>query len=173
MNDLIEKSLRTKRETRSIEFKQSFDPQSAGEWCELIKDLAAIANSGGGIIIFGLDNSGVPTGQPVDAITAIDPAEIANKVSRYTGLVDFEFEFRTLEKASHKLAAFVIPAVSVPLVFQKPGTYDIGGGKQRTAFGLGTVYFRHGAKSGPGTSEDRGGPSCLDSMFHSLSGASR
>jgi len=39
-------------------------------------------------------------------------------------------------------------------VFQKPGTYDIGSGKQRTAFSVGTVYFRHGAKSEPGTSED-------------------
>jgi hypothetical protein len=48
----------------------------------------------------------------------------------------------------------LIQPVSIPLVFQKPGTYDIGGGKQRTAFGVGTIYFRHGAKSEPGTSED-------------------
>jgi len=59
-----------------------------------------------------------------------------------------------LMKHSVKLAAFVIPSVAVPILFEKPGTYDIGGGKQRTAFGVGTVYFRHGAKSEPGTSED-------------------
>ncbi len=40
------------------------------------------------------------------------------------------------------------------MVFTSPGTYDAGGGKQKTAFGVGTVYFRHGAKSEPGTSED-------------------
>jgi hypothetical protein len=39
-------------------------------------------------------------------------------------------------------------------VFQKPGTYDIGSGKQKAAFSIGTVYFRHGAKSEPGTSDD-------------------
>ncbi|KPJ64660.1 hypothetical protein AMJ44_12345, partial [candidate division WOR-1 bacterium DG_54_3] len=44
--------------------------------------------------------------------------------------------------------------VSIPIVFRKPGTYDIGSGKQRTAFSVGTVYFRHGAKSEPGTSDD-------------------
>jgi hypothetical protein len=29
-----------------------------------------------------------------------------------------------------------------PIVFSKPGTYDIGGGKQKTAFSAGTVYFQ-------------------------------
>jgi hypothetical protein len=52
------------------------------------------------------------------------------------------------------LIAFVIQPAAIPLVFEKPGTYDIGAGKQKTAFGVGTVYFRHGAKSEPGTSED-------------------
>jgi hypothetical protein len=47
-----------------------------------------------------------------------------------------------------------IRAVSIPIVFTNPGTYDVGGGKQKTAFGRGTVYFRHGAKSDPGTTKD-------------------
>ena len=42
----------------------------------------------------------------------------------------------------------------MPLIFTAPGTYDVGGGKQKTAFSAGTVYFRHGAKSEPGTSDD-------------------
>jgi hypothetical protein len=152
MTDLINKALTAKRESKHVEFKDSFDP--TGQWCELIKDLAAIANSGGGIIVFGLDSLGVPTGESVKAIAAIDPADIANKISKYTGLVDFEFEIRSLEKDGHPLVAFVIQPVAIPLVFEKPGTYDIGAGKQRTVFSVGTVYFRHGAKSEPGTSND-------------------
>jgi hypothetical protein len=152
--DIIAKALTVKRESKYIEFKQSFDPNLPGAWCELIKELVAIANSGGGIIVFGLDSLGVPTGASIDAITSIDPADIANKVSRYTGLVDFEFEIRRLTKKGQNLVAFVVQPVSVPLVFKNPGTYDIGSGKQRTAFGVGTVYFRHGAKSEPGKSED-------------------
>jgi hypothetical protein len=154
MTDLVKKALTAKRESKHIEFKQSFDPNSAGEWCELIKDLAAIANSGGGIIIFGLDSLGVPTGESVNAIAAIDPADIANKISKYTGSVDLEFEIRSLDKKGHPLVAFVVLPVAIPLVFAKPGTYDTGSGRQRTAFGVGTIYFRHGAKSEPGTSED-------------------
>jgi len=58
MIDLIQKALTAKRESKHVEFKQGFDPGSAREWCELIKDLAAIGNSGGGIIVFGLDIAG-------------------------------------------------------------------------------------------------------------------
>jgi hypothetical protein len=119
----------SKRESKHVEFKQGFDNSARG-WCELIKDLAAIAKSGGGIIVFGLNNLGVPTDESVEAIASIDPADVANKVSKYTGLVDFEFEIRTLEKKGRRLIAFVIQPVSIPLVFEKPGTYDIGGGEQ-------------------------------------------
>ena len=126
--DIVVNALSVKRESKHVEFKQSFDPNSPGEWCELIKDLVAIANSGGGIIVFGLDSLGVPTGASVDAITSIDPADIANKVSRYTGLVDFEFEIRRLTKKGRNLVAFVIQPVSIPLVLKNPVpmTSDLG-----------------------------------------------
>ncbi len=154
MPDFIEKALNAKRESKYVEFKETFDPNSAQNWCEIVKDLVAIANSGGGIILFGVDNLGKPCGSLTKPITNLDPADVANKVSKYTGAVDLEFEIHEMKKGKTKLVAFVIHAVSIPIVFRKPGTYDIGGGKQRTAFSVGTVYFRHGAKSEPGTSDD-------------------
>ncbi|MCX7175111.1 MAG: ATP-binding protein [Proteobacteria bacterium] len=152
--DIFQRALSAKRESKYIEFKSTFDPSSAGEWCELIKDIVSIANSGGGIILFGVDSEGSPTGDSIKEISDIDPAEIGNKIAKYTGPVDVEFTIHELNKQSHSLIAFVVRSVSVPVVFQKPGTYDIGEGKQKTAFSKGTVYFRHGAKSEPGTSED-------------------
>lgn len=154
MKDIIHKALSAKRESKYIEFKQSFDPSLSGEWCELIKDIVAIANSGGGIIVFGLNDTGDPSSKSVETIAHIDPADIANKIYKYTGPADLEFDIRTFKKNAQQLVAFVIQGVSIPLVFEKPGTYDIGSGKQRTAFSVGTVYFRHGAKSEPGTSDD-------------------
>lgn len=153
MLDLVERALSADRESKRIEFKQGFDPNSPGEWCELIKDIVAISNSGGGIIVFGLDSRGTPTGTSVEGKSQIDPADIVNKLSRYTGAVDLELDIRELEKNGRKLQAFVIQPASMPLVFQKPGTY-VGSGKQRTAFSVGTIYFRHGAKSEPGASDD-------------------
>src|SRR5450631_1757158 len=154
MKEMVEKSLAATRGSKQIEFKEMFDPAVPGEWCELIKDIVAIANSGGGIIVFGLRSDGSVAGQPLSAIESIDPADVGSKVGKYTGPVDLEFEVRALTKEGHKLISLIIKPVAIPLVFQKPGTYDVGGGKQKTAFGVGTVYFRHGAKSEPGTSDD-------------------
>ncbi len=49
------------RETAAVEFKSAFDVHSNREWCELLKDVVAIANSGGGVIVIGLDDHGAPS----------------------------------------------------------------------------------------------------------------
>lgn len=154
MKDLVKRALKAKRESKRIEFKRGFDASSPGESCELIKDIVAIANSGGGIIVFGLDSGGAPTAESVKAISETDPADIANKLTKYVGVPTFEFESIELKKQRHSLHALLIFRAPLPHVFQKPGTYEIDGAKQKTAFGVGTIYFRHGAKSEPGNSDD-------------------
>jgi hypothetical protein len=42
-----------KRESRLLDFKQAFDPGDTGDWCELIKDLVAMANTLGGSPVSG------------------------------------------------------------------------------------------------------------------------
>jgi len=154
MGDLIKKALAAPRESKHIEFKRSFDPTSRPQWCEVIKDIVAIANSGGGILVFGLDDNGKPTGFDVSPIVALDPAEIADKITSFTGAVDLEFEIQSLSKDSHALVAFVIHASSLPLVFERAGKYDNESGNKTDAFARGTLYFRHGAKSEPANSSD-------------------
>jgi hypothetical protein len=153
MTDFLKKGLDAKRESKSVEFKESLDVNSPGEWCEIIKDVVAIANSGGGIIMIGIGNHGEPSSYNADPLLKFEPADITSKIHKYTG-VNFEVEIIEQRKRRKKFAAMLVPTVAIPIVFSKPGTYNIGGGKQKTAFGVGTVYFRHGAKSEPGTSED-------------------
>jgi hypothetical protein len=154
MNETVVKALNAKRESKYIEFKEALDVSSQGEWCEIIKDVVAIANTGGGVILIGVDNQGDPTGFDVKPILEIDSADITNKIHKYTGVQFSEFEISEEEKHGCTIAALTIHGVSIPIVFTKPGTYDIGGGKQKSAFAAGTVYFRHGAKSEPGNTED-------------------
>ena len=45
-------------ESASLDFKSSFDPESKQDWCELIKDIVAMSNSGGGSIVVGVDDDG-------------------------------------------------------------------------------------------------------------------
>lgn len=66
----LKRAQEARRESRSIEFKKEFDPRSPRDWCELLKDIAAIANSGGGFIIFGADSRGFPVAAELDLIRA-------------------------------------------------------------------------------------------------------
>lgn len=154
MDSLITKALSADRESKSIEFKREFDPSSRPQWCEIIKDIVAIGNSGGGIIIFGLKDDGSPSGIDVQAIKKIDPAEISNKISSFTGAADLEFEIHSLIKDGHDIVAFLIRSAPIPLVFEKEGAYDIQSGGKGSAFAKGSIYFRHGAKSEPARNSD-------------------
>lgn len=148
-------ALAANRESRSVEFKRELGLDTPGTWCELLKDIVAIANSGGGVIVIGLDDRGLPTGWDPGVLLAMDPADLTNKFSKYVG-EDFDgFELAEASKGRRRLAIFVVDErVGAPLTFQRPGTYADEPGKQKTAFSRGTVYFRHGAKSEPGTSRD-------------------
>ena len=54
-----------------------------------------------------------------------------------------------------RIAAIIVSSVDIPMIFVRPGTYPISGtNKQDRVFSEGTIYFRHGAKSEPGTTED-------------------
>ena len=148
------KALQATKETKRLDFKEQFNPASPREWCEVIKDLVAMANSGGGLILVGLKDDGNPSGWDVSPVLGLDPAEMVDKISRYTGEQFDGFTIQSVVKDESTVACITVDRSEIPLVFVKPGTYDIGGGKQNTAFGQGTVYFRHGAKSEPGNSKD-------------------
>lgn len=154
MSELVDKGLKAKRESKYVDFKRSFNPASAGEWCELIKDIVAMANIGGGVIVVGLDNGGVPSKHDVKPVLDIDHATLVDKICKYTGCQFSDIEIHEANKQDEQVAIFEISGVKVPLVFQKVGTYEVSPRKQKTAFSRGTVYFRHGAKSEPGTTED-------------------
>ena len=154
MDKLIIKSLSADRESKYIEFKSTFDDDSPQDWCEIIKDIIALSNSGGGVILFGLDDMGNPTGYNHRKILDLDPADITNKMSKYLGIQFSEFELMEREKNGCKIALMAIEGHSIPIVFKKPGTYSDGEKGQKTAFKEGSVYFRHGAKSAPGNTED-------------------
>lgn len=151
----VERARTIRRESRYIDFKEQFDVADDGEWLELLKDFVALANSGGGAIMVGLRNNGQPSGEDVSAVLGLDAATIGDKVHRYTNEHFSAFEVTEIRRDGKRLAVIEVGAAeSAPLAFTRVGTYHIGNGKQRTAFSKGTVYFRHGAKSEPGTAGD-------------------
>lgn len=141
-------------EEAGVDFKAKFDPAMPQDWCELVKDIVAMANSGGGVIVFGVNDDGTPAEGDLKPIEALDPALVVDKLKKYTDQHFAEFSLRTGTRRGASVVILVISRTTMPIVFTSPGTYDAGGGKQKTAFSKGTVYFRHGAKSEPGTSDD-------------------
>ncbi|MCK5108342.1 MAG: putative DNA binding domain-containing protein, partial [Methanosarcinales archaeon] len=148
--------------TAYIDFKDGFDIDSEKDWCDIVKNSVAMANSGGGIILIGAGDDGVPSGSDVTPVLDIDPAVLADMIAAYTGERFSGFKIAELDKEGVKIAALLIESVSIPMAFIKPGTYDIddggdageGNGMQQTVFESGAVYFRHGARSEPGNSSD-------------------
>lgn len=143
-----------KKESRAIDFKERFDPRSSQDWARIIKDIIAMANSGGGIILFGVKDNGSSSDFDKNLILSIDPAVICDKISAYTKEDFSEFDIVEIIRGRKKFAALFIASAPSPIVFTKPGTDINDGGKQKPAFVRGSVYFRHGAKSEPGTTND-------------------
>jgi hypothetical protein len=141
-------------ESETLDFKESFDCQSNAEWCELIKDIVAFANSGGGTILVGIDDRGTPVGFDITSLAALDPATVTDKIYKYTDVHFSHFNLIVAIKNTVPVFAIEISASRTPIVFAKTGNYVTENNRQRNAFVAGTVYFRHGAKSEPGTTDD-------------------
>lgn len=153
MGKLVDKALSAPKESGIVDFKTELDFSAPHTWCELTKDILAMANSGGGVILVGVDDSGKPCGGNLDPILILDPATVTDKVFKYTGVHFGDFEITARTRRGRAVAALEVGPSETPIVFTKPGTYSVAGG-QKTAFSKGTVYFRHGAKSEPGTTRD-------------------
>lgn len=143
------------KEDEQVEFKSCFAPQKkAAFWAEIVKDIVAIANTKGGVIVFGLNDDATPSSDNCDALLSFDPAKIVDQIDKYTGLQFSNFEIVKAVRVSGIFPALLVFPTRLPIVFTKVGSYEYAPNQQKTAFSKGTVYFRHGAKSEPANQED-------------------
>ena len=151
LEDILSKALAAASEKETFAFKRDFSPTAEG-WIGLVKEIAALANSGGGVIVFGVDDRGAPSDAGPGSMLDLDPAAVAEQFQKYTG-VKIGVERRAVEKNGQRLAALMVPEADYPIPFVQPGAFSAPAEKreagihQLTEFGRGTVYFRHGNKS--------------------------
>ena len=151
---LLAQTVDAANETAAVDFKASLDVDNKGQWLEVLKDLVAMANSGGGLILIGLDDAGIPTGFDVAPILNYDVSRIGDKLRKYTGVHFGGVALLSVPRGRFQLAEIQVSTSAIPLVFTADGQYLNEHNQERFAFRQGTVYFRHGAKSEPGTSDD-------------------
>ena len=70
----FESVLSRSSETDDLDFKAEFH-NKLGDWLEIIKDVVAFANSGGGTVLIGVNDDGSPSGADVSVICETDPAD--------------------------------------------------------------------------------------------------
>src|ERR1035437_9421904 len=108
-------------ECASVEFKAHFDVKH--EWCELIKDIVALANSGGGQIFVGVNDDASPSGSDVSQLLAVDLADVINKIRGFTDVNCSGVAIRAVTYAEARIAEIVVLEFPTPLVFGKTGNY--------------------------------------------------
>ena len=152
--ELAEAAAAAEGESTRVDFKERFDPNSSRDWCEAVKDIVAMANSGGGCLVFGVRDDGTLSHWDPEPVLKLDPAKVTDRVSKYTSCQFADFEIIATDRLGEAVAVLVISEARIPIIFSKPGTYQVDSSRQKTAFAQGTLYFRHGAKSEPGTTND-------------------
>ena len=151
--DEVAKATRASRESKSIEFKPAFDIRSEADWCEIVRDVIAMANSGGGAIVIGVDRKGQPL-QGAFRVAGFDVADLAARIHDYTGTDFIGFEIVLTEKDGSPVAVITVDPSEHPIAFSKAGPCADPGDQTVPIFSAGRVYFRHGARSEPASTED-------------------
>lgn len=109
-------------ESASLDFKSSFDPQSKQDWCELIKDIIAMSNSGGGLIVVGVDDDGTPSANSdIGPLLAVDPADVTNRIYSYTDQHFAAFGLEGNVRLGRPVAVIRIGPSDIPVVFTAHG----------------------------------------------------
>jgi hypothetical protein len=130
LTTLVERASSVTRSSKRIQLVDELD------WVELVRDVAALANAGGGVIV-------------VEG-KEFDEEMLHEQLERY---VEPEFEALEVHEISRPggpATAIVVDGVAGgPLVFTESGRADDG-----VVFTRGAVFFRHGAKSEPARGED-------------------
>jgi hypothetical protein len=136
----LNRAAEAKRSSKRVELVARFDPQAAGAWLELVRDVAALANSGGGVVVLRVD---------------VEEEQLHEELARYAEPEFEAFELHDITRAGRRATAIVVEGVAnTPLVFTRTGRYRTVDGDEHVAFARGGLYFRHGAKSEPATGAD-------------------
>jgi hypothetical protein len=129
-----------------LRLDRAFDQSSQRDWCELIRDIAAMANTGGGDILLRVPPE---TG-------AVTRGDVLGRLGGFSDSTFDDIELRPVDSSQPAVVRIAVGRSLFPIVFTKPGCYvDPNEVESRIeAFAAGSVYFWHEGKSIPGGTGD-------------------
>lgn len=138
------------QESKSHDFKLLFDPADEKAKIDLVKNLVAMANAGGGGITFGRNETDVPGLDPL-VLKVLDSARLTDLVNRFTppNSIILSHEIDPLENSSKIVIIVHVEGVQYPVVMTKKGDWK---GMQtqkgdRPLFLEGDIWTRHSSKT--------------------------
>ncbi len=148
--------IKVHRESHCFDFKGQFDIEKNGDWIELTKDVIAMANSGGGYIVFGKNSKGNSTHCDVSELIELDQATLTDKIGAFVDVDVGGIAIASYHEGTDQLAILHVPGAPTPVIFTKVGAYPDPekNTKQKWVFRSGILFFRHGSKSEPAKQAD-------------------
>lgn len=134
-------------EGKSQDYKLTFDASDPAGLLELIKHIIAFANSGGGEIVFGRDESRTIGIQP-EVAALLDSSRLGDAVDKYIekGLIHLSHNQEALPNG-RVLVTLAVEASPYPAVIGKDGTVAGPGKTQKSVLRRGDLWVRHGSRT--------------------------
>ncbi len=137
-------------EYEKLDYKREFNIDRREDIVKLAKDVCAMANSGGGHIIIGIDNNYNKIGFNPDK--KIDEADLRNKINSYlepkVNLYYREFK-TTINGKEVKFGVIYVEPANTIVFTSRDGNYPIPRNRTKSEFRKGMVFIRDGSKSRP------------------------
>jgi hypothetical protein len=148
-DDRVDYLLDLGMESEDIDYKEDLDINNTESVVKIAKDIAAIANVGGGYIVLGIDKDFKKKGLPPSR--RIDEAVLRDKINKYFD-PPIEIYYREVSrKVDGEIKKFgviyVAPSKEIVIV-RRSGNYSKKG-KTVTEFREGEILIRDGSKSKP------------------------
>jgi EC042_2821-lke REase len=126
---LLRRAAEAKRGSRRVALPTSFDPEDERDWRELVIDLTALANSGGGVAVVDAD---------------VDGTDVARRVERETGAPFRPLDVQPVSRNGALMTAIVVEAAEdTPLLVDQQAYFRHGAkSKPATAADLRTFLER-------------------------------
>jgi hypothetical protein len=132
------------RESAKLDYKLTIDVSDTSQKVEMAKDVMAMANTAGGYIVIGVDNSGAVMGCERNAAARMDESVIRSQVAGYTtARIPIFVDNRVVHEARQLVVITVLPVAGTLVIAEADGN----SANRPPAFRSGDVLVRHGSSS--------------------------
>ena len=132
------------RESAKLDYKVELDPSDTIHKVGLAKDIMAMANTAGGYVVVGVDDTGNVVGCDATLAARLDESVIRSQVAGYTSArIPLFVDNRIIYQGKRLVVITALPMINTLVVAETDGNIP----KRSAAFRKGDVLVRHGSAS--------------------------